>query len=140
MTFDAFTQDISYCPVIYTVHLLRVSDLVEVTWNREDNPLVSVPAYDAVADSDFSSNSKSSEYLTISRPANGQAGTITISNLQPLDDFIGSYYLVLRAHHQDVTEVKQLSHTGYDCDITVTYDTSSSITYYLGTGPITIDL
>jgi len=101
---------------------------------------VNVPAYDSVPDSTFSSNTASSEYLTISRPENGNLGTITISNVAPLQDFVGSYYLELRAHHQGVTTIKRVSHTGYDCDITVGYDTSNSIIYYLGTGALDTDL
>lgn len=53
LTFDDFPQDIAYCPVIYTVHLLTIAG-DEVTWNREDNPLTNDPAYDAVPNSDFS--------------------------------------------------------------------------------------
>lgn len=102
LTFDAFGQDISYCPVIYTVHLLDMGDN-EVTWNREDNPLTHTPAYTAIPDSTFSSNAPSSEYLTISRP-DGGAGSITISNTGALTDFVGSYKLQLRAHHQGVTQ------------------------------------
>lgn len=97
LTFDAFTQDIAYCPVIYTVHLLDMDDN-EVTWNRENNELTHDPAYTAIADSTFSANPKSSEYLTISRP-DGGSGSITISNTGDLDTFIGSYKLQLRAHH-----------------------------------------
>lgn len=97
--------------------------------------MVSDPAYDAVADSVFSSNAKSSEYLTISRPDGGR-GTVTISNTGGLDTFVGSYYLEIRATHQDVTTVKRLTHTGYKCDITYTVD-SSTFNYNLGTGSAT---
>jgi len=54
--------------------------LNEVTWNREDNPLVNDPAFDAVPDSAFSDTAPSSEYFTISRPEDGDLGAITISN------------------------------------------------------------
>jgi hypothetical protein len=75
LTFDAFTQDIAYCPVIYTVHLLTASTSTEVTWNRESNPLVGSPySYASVPDSVFSSNVPSSEYLTITRPDGVTAG------------------------------------------------------------------
>jgi len=114
LTFDAFAQSIDYCPVIYTVHLLSMED-VEVTWNREDNPLVNVPPYDAVPDSDFSSQPPSSEYLTISRPEGSTRGTITISNTGGLETYVDSYKLQLRAHHQDVVSTYPMTHTVYNC-------------------------
>jgi len=63
---------------------------------------VNVPAYEPIPDSKYSVNSASSEYLTISRPENGNLGTITISNTGGLETFVDSYTLELRAHHQDV--------------------------------------
>jgi len=141
LTFDAFTQDIAFCPVIYTVHLLTAVGETEVTWNREDNPLVeSTYGYDAVADTVFSANSKSSEYLTISRPENGGRGTITISNTGDLDTFVGSYFLELRAQHQDVTITERLTHVGFNCDITIGYNTATAITHYLSTADTEQDL
>ncbi len=101
LTYAAFTQDIAYCPVIYTVHLLTVSTETEVTWNRESTgatPPVGY-TYEEVPDSDFSSNAKSDEYLTITRPTGDDKGTIVIENTDDLDSFVGSYYLELRAHH-----------------------------------------
>jgi hypothetical protein len=138
LTFDEFTQSIAYCPVVYTVHLLTAdADETEVTWNRESNPLVGSPyAYDVTPDSDYSSNAKSSEYLSIVRPDGGR-GTITISNTGALDTFVGSYFLELRAHHQGVTTTKRLTHVGFNCDITIGYDTTTPIVRYLSTNPAT---
>jgi hypothetical protein len=120
------------------VHLLTAdASETEVTWNRESNPLVGSPyAYDVTPDSDYSSNAKSSEYLSIVRPDGGR-GTITISNTGALDTFVGSYFLELRAHHQGVTTTKRLTHVGFNCDITIGYDTTTPIVRYLSTNPAT---
>jgi len=102
LTFDAVSQDISYCPVIYTVHLIAIEDgnEVEKSWHRETNPITGDPyAFANVADSEFSANAQSSEYLTILAPADGNRGIVTISNTLAIDSFIGSYFLDIRAHH-----------------------------------------
>ena len=39
-----------------------------------------------------------------------------------------------------MTTIKRLSHVGYGCTITLTYDTSDSITHYVGTPAVTQDL
>jgi len=100
LTYAAFTQDIAYCPLIYTVHLLTADDETEVTWNRESTEATPPTdfTYEAVLDSAFSSNEKSSEYLTITRPADDGSldGTIVISNTAGLETYVGSYYLELR--------------------------------------------
>ncbi len=101
LTYDEFTTDISYCPLVYTVHLMSVADTpVEITWNRESSSATAPDSltYPDLPDSYFSSNAKSSEYLTITRPVSG-VGTIVIDNTGALDTYVGSYTLELRATH-----------------------------------------
>jgi len=100
LTYEAFTSSPSYCPLVYTVHMISTSDSSEVTWNREDNPASYTPAIDYTQnDSEFSAQASSNEYLTISRPANGADGTVTLTQPSDLEAFVGSFNIEIRAHH-----------------------------------------
>lgn len=122
LTFDAFTKDIDYCPLIYTVQLYDSTGTSLITWNRETTGAVHDPAYDAVTDASLigSEFAKSNEYLTIVRPTGTDRGTITINNTGDLDKYVGSFKLRLVAHHQDQSTTSEMTHTGYECDITLT--------------------
>jgi len=102
LEYDAFTSTNDNCPIVYTVHLISTGDNpTELTWNRESTS-ASAPSggsYPDIADTVFSSNAKSSEYLSITRPEGVDKGTVTISNTGDLDTYVGSYTLEVRGQH-----------------------------------------
>jgi len=102
LEYDAFTSTNYDCPIVYTVHLISTGENpTELTWNRESTS-ASAPSgvsYPYIADTEFSSNAKSSEYLSITRPDGVDKGTVTISNTGDLDTYVGSYTLEVRGQH-----------------------------------------
>lgn len=127
LTFDAFDQSISYCPVIYSARI-TTNDGTEITWNRENNPLEHDPAYETVPDSAISANEPSDHYLTISRPENGNRGIVTIEDTGSLELLTGDYNLEIRAYHQGIKATKTLSNRIVSCDLTITaqFDTNAA--------------
>lgn len=102
LEYDAFTSTNDNCPIVYTVHLMSTGvSPTELTWNRESTSATapSGGSYPDIADTVFSSNAKSSEYLSITRPESGAKGTVTISNTGDLDTYVGSYTLEVRGQH-----------------------------------------